>query len=355
MIKVLFVFSGRGCVCVEKRSIEVLHALFRYQHKYITANGIFYDRLDDEDFEQHDIILFQRLGGGELIPQNNQERLFRLMERHRQNKIYVYDIDDYIFELQNELPIKMMRRCHWATATTRFLADKMALYQPQCHVIPTQIDLEACEKAPQATGFDPDLTHIGWFSLDGQGMHIINQLYPWLLEKYANKIAIHFFCDTPFQLLSKKYYQDKLVLTKTPVPITEMYSVVKAMDFLINPLDHHPILKQNKKRNSVETLDFLHAKSEIKYLHAGAAGKPLISTDTPSYSAAIQHNETGFLAKNENEWMSQLSILIDDNSKRLEMGRKAKEHIYATYSYEKSAANYAAFFLGLRTVEKHDY
>jgi len=55
-------------------------------------------------------------------------------------------------------------------------------------------------------------------------------------------------------------------------------------------------------------------------------GIPTIASDISTYST-IDHGETGYLARNNSDWRKYLLELIDDEDRRIEMGKKAKNFV----------------------------
>ena len=53
------------------------------------------------------------------------------------------------------------------------------------------------------------------------------------------------------------------------------------------------------------------AKSDIKLIESGSAGKPGVFADVRPYSDSVKNGENGYLAKNDGEWFKNLSILMN--------------------------------------------
>jgi len=68
---------------------------------------------------------------------------------------------------------------------------------------------------------------------------------------------------------------------------------------------------------------FARSKSHIKALEYMARGMPVVASDVEPYRRFIKHGETGFLVKDEHQWLSALSELARDEKLRLEMGARA--------------------------------
>jgi glycosyltransferase involved in cell wall biosynthesis len=348
-IKVLFVFSDHNGACTAKRTFEVVNALHQYKRDEISASIIFYQDLSEKDFGENDIIVFQRLGANQgLISPAYQEQLFHWMDQYRHQTIYVYDIDDYVFEEQNGVPISIMKHSHCVLLPNEFLAYLAVAHQPRYHIIRTHIDLETAENAPKIP-FDSQFIHIGWFSIAAQGIDIIEEIYPKLLEKWEGKVLIHAYVDSYFIPLLKKRFKKRMIIPYPRISLKEMYALEKGMDILINPLNcHESLANMLEKITEEQKLKFLNSKSEIKYLHAGAAKKPLIATPIPAYRKAISHGITGFLAETPQDWLNYLNLLIDHPEERERVGDLAHKHVSENYTFKQVAQNYTQFFRDLK-------
>jgi glycosyltransferase involved in cell wall biosynthesis len=71
--------------------------------------------------------------------------------------------------------------------------------------------------------------------------------------------------------------------------------------------------------------EFVNSKSPVKPLEYAARGIPCIATDVGPYRNFIKHGETGFLVKQDHEWLKYMSILAADEDMRLAMGAAAKK------------------------------
>jgi len=77
---------------------------------------------------------------------------------------------------------------------------------------------------------------------------------------------------------------------------------------------------------------FCQAKSEIKFVEAGALGVPVIASRVGPYCEAIADGVNGYLAASEKEWITALSALIEDRIVRKRIGRAAQLTVRDNYS-----------------------
>ncbi len=71
--------------------------------------------------------------------------------------------------------------------------------------------------------------------------------------------------------------------------------------------------------------EFNSSKSALKALEYGALGIPVIATDWDPYHDFVRHGETGFLVKQDHEWLKYMSELASDEGLREKMGAAARE------------------------------
>jgi glycosyltransferase involved in cell wall biosynthesis len=87
---------------------------------------------------------------------------------------------------------------------------------------------------------------------------------------------------------------------------------------------------------------FCQAKSELKYMEAGAVGIPTVATPVAAFRKAISSGANGFLAETQEEWCAALDLLVRRPDRRREVGEAARQDIEARYLPERGAGELAA-------------
>lgn len=87
---------------------------------------------------------------------------------------------------------------------------------------------------------------------------------------------------------------------------------------------------------------FCRAKSEVKFLEAGALGVPVVASDIDSYRDVVTDGSDGFLAGDETDWHRALSELIEDPEQRRRLGQRARANVLKNYSPQARATELAA-------------
>ena len=83
----------------------------------------------------------------------------------------------------------------------------------------------------------------------------------------------------------------------------------------------------------IESNIFNEAKSENKWVEAAIVKVPTVASNFGAFKKAIQHNETGLLCSNENDWYISLKSLIVNEYQRKTIGEKAYDVCKEKYNY----------------------
>ena len=93
--------------------------------------------------------------------------------------------------------------------------------------------------------------------------------------------------------------------------------------------------------------DFCRAKSEVKFVEAGALGVPTVASRIDPYQDAITEGRDGLLVAREDEWVAALSSLIEEAERARALGAAARATILQRYSPGARAADLAAILPAL--------
>jgi glycosyltransferase involved in cell wall biosynthesis len=93
---------------------------------------------------------------------------------------------------------------------------------------------------------------------------------------------------------------------------------------------------------------FCRAKSEIKFVEAGALGVPVVASRIDPFAAAIRHGENGLLCGTPPEWLDALEGLVADPHLRRRLGDNARQTVLRHYSPEARAAELGSLLPQLR-------
>ena len=275
-------------------------------------------RLQIPDVEDQDIIVAQRVNAYQGLS------LWRHWSSRRDLRT-VYENDDDVFNITRENVAAyetfeeggeareaVLRYCSTAnmiTCTTPYLGDhhRELSYGVPVEVLPNYVpefvlDLPRDEKSRPRLGWMGGGSHVRDVEWCANGVRRFMQRFPeW--DLFINGQDYRRSFKVPE---NRSFHVPWVHITDD----SKMYYRTIDFDIGICPL--------------VDT-KFARSKSPIKALEYSARGIPPVASDVEPYRNFIRHGETGFLVKQEHEWLKYLSVLASDTELRESMGKAAKE------------------------------
>lgn len=241
----------------------------------------------------------------------------------------IFDLDDLVYgqsPTEFGLPLlkflqdasqtkKISNRSRVVIAGNEFLKEEALQYNSNVFVIPTPVDTNRFLPANKSNTKE---TVIGWTGMEttlGYLFELKNVLSE-LSKRYPIRLKIitrigrwtHPFEGFPVDVVPWSYETE----------VNEM----SAFDIGVMPL---PKELWSEGKCGLKLLQYM--SMEI----AGVASRTKANQDI------VGDGKDGFLAENEEEWISKLSVLIENSQKRKEMGERARSKVVEHYSLEKSA------------------
>ena len=245
-----------------------------------------------------------------------------------------YYIDDLLFDVNNQAPLKIMAECdyiivatpalgEWLIDNTEFAAT-IPIYQLYTHMDFLAVD--SCAKPTYLVTpgkryiLFPSQGRIG--ALEYYGILERMNQNP---EKYKDVTMISVSHQAAqirtlinrFRNVRKMYYEF--------MPSIEFYGLCKLVDIIVAPGipgDLEYFVPEGNMRQL-----WLDCKSPVKYTLAGAASVPIISAPLREYAACIEHGKTGYIANSIDEWMQYIDLLLENPDLRKEIGTAARKDI----------------------------
>ena len=90
----------------------------------------------------------------------------------------------------------------------------------------------------------------------------------------------------------------------------------------------------------LEKIELNEAKSDLKFFEAACVSVPTVATDLGAFHENILAGETGFLAKNKDDWFEKIEKLVLDKILRQKIGENAKKYVYNFRNSKKGAENF---------------
>lgn len=250
----------------------------------------------------------------------------------------IFDFDDAIWKLDisdgnrmfkwlkdpSKTP-KIISIAHHIIAGNDYLADYARQHNANVSMIPTTIDTNYhlrktvySEKEKICIGWTGSLTTIKHFRL---AENILKKLK----EKYGDKIY--------FKVIGEKTYRnEELKIEGIPWNRNSEISELEEIDIGIMPLMDD---------------EWSKGKCGFKGLQYMAMEIPAILSNVGVNNEIIQHSVNGFIAKNDEEWFTLLSQLIESYELRKKLGIAGRKTIEEKFSVESQKEKYLDVLKGV--------
>lgn len=325
-MKILFVYSDENCACTKKACFELSKGLKKYSDNMI----IHYTQLEENHILEHDVIIFQRIGANAVIISQEEERkMFGLINKFKNIRVFIYLIDDAVLEDQEELPKRMAAHCNAVICSTNTMKQILFEYNKDVYVMRTFVDMEEIESIKKA---DFNSFNILWASTGGVGLDIV----PAIIANTLKEIDVRFICIGGGARYIDK---DEKIIRYPIIPFDKFVSYLKGCRLLINPMSLiEKSIRVVEERSKKSVKEFLDCKSEIKYVLAGAANTAIISSKTESYQYAIRNDKNGILVDDMvSDWVEAIKKVYYDQGLREKLAANAYDDVIQHYSLDYAA------------------
>ena len=279
--------------------------------------------------DKNTIIFMQRLNYHSLAP--------FLITLFGHNK-FIFDCDDWNIRENPKyylgffpsskmeyLTRKIARNADTCIAASRFLENYLKKFNPRVYYLPTGVDADLFNPVDFASSDNSKIV----FSWIGtvyhpemqENLRFILSCFSILAEKFD-----HVFLSLAGE---GKYYQaiqnEAKTLKCAKRIIFSSWINPKNIPEYLSKIDVGllPLIQDSK---------FNQAKSPTKLFEYMSMAKPTISSDIGEARNIIRHGQTGFLAKDQDEFVSCMSELAQRPQLRQEMGSFARQEILQNYS-----------------------
>lgn len=227
--------------------------------------------------------------------------------------LVIYDFDDAVWMNDEAGFYEMMRLADAVVAGNPFLAERARVINPQVSVIPTCVRLDRYEKAMRKTSNDGCV--IGWVGSPST-------------VKYLDLIV------EPLARLGKEFDLTLRIVGAGVARLPQFQNV---------KVESHPSIPYDPVRfvphfdigvMPLADTEWERGKCGSKLLEYMAAGIPAVCSDVGENSRIIESGVTGFLARDADEWMSALRLLVHESRLRQSIGLAGRERVRADYSAE---------------------
>ena len=299
-----------------------------WERDFLSSTETVYKHINDI-CEKSDVVIWQTL--------HNQYTLEFFEEmRLRHQKPFLVETDDYLFDIPTtnaafdswrpgsatrKIALSQIRQADALIVSTPTLAKMYESENSKIYVIPNSIDFKEWKGLGERRH---DRVRIGWVG-GATHSHDLEMIAPALqkvLEKYKEA---WFYCihgvPNSFKTWKKTYWTHRWA----PINLYPKFVDSFKFDIGIAPLQDN---------------NFNRGKSNLRWLEYSALKIPCIASPLPDFTRVIDHGETGFIARDEKDWIDLISLLIESPGLRRDIGRKAYNQIRNDFNVAKTARNY---------------
>ena len=248
-------------------------------------------------------------------------------------KRIIYDFDDAIWLIntseQNKIAThlkwhsKVKSICKWSCKVScgnAFLAEYARQFCEDVIINPTTIDTEY---------------HVSKFSESKDQKIVIGWTGTHSTTKYLDALI------SVFEKLQRKYDIDVQIISDQPPRWNfKNYSFVKWNS-------KHEIEQLDKIDIGImplENTEWEKGKCGFKALQYMALSKPVVASNVGVNVAIVEQGKNGFLAEHTNDWITYLTILIENPALRISMGKEGRKTVEAHYSVRSNFNRFLALF-----------
>ena len=269
-----------------------------------------------------DIVFFHRIQYSKATYVDLKFLIAFLLSK-KYNKKTIFDFDDSIFLTFPIITELLISRASVVFAGSHYLHKHAARLNSKTSLIPSAVDTNVFKPAARAKN-DGKIV-IGWHGSMFSHFKNVSSIIPVM------------------RVLGKKYdVRFKLIGTRGAVQIQSYFSkMIRNVEFDFGPdewvsYDELPLLMSDIDISISPLLDnmWTRGKCAMKALESMALGIPVVADAVGEHNYVIRNCVNGFLAKNDKEWIDYLSLLIDDNSLRRQIGNTCRNFVERYYSLD---------------------
>jgi glycosyltransferase involved in cell wall biosynthesis len=285
-----------------------------------------------------------------------------------QNKTFLFETDDLLFDekyfsqidyLNQITPVEKLRygrgvgreiledaAIAGATTSTPFLAKKLREKVEPVFLVRNKLSKEDIawtkeiyakrdmlrEKRKLVIGyFSGTVSHNKDFATVVPALQTLLLRYPNLYLKIAGYLDVH---DEFVNKCGHKILRAPFVDRK------KHFENIASVDINLAPLEYGK--------------SFCEAKSELKFVEAGAVGVPTVAVATHVYTEVIHNGTDGFTAGSTQEWEQHIRTLVEDQALRTRMGEAARAKVLSEYVTTAGGSDELYQFLQKHIPKKND-
>ncbi len=265
--------------------------------------------------------------------------LIKALKKLFPEKPILMEMDDYCLGLNDYSPafntykpgseaadavVSQMQIVDGMVVTTEYLKKLYKPYNKRINIVENCIDFEIWNNLKPIKKRGKKL-RIGWIgaSTHNEDLKYIEKSLYRILEKHKN--VEMYICGGAPQFMIGRHPR-----IKCDNKWVDVYKYPQSLKNRCFDIGLAPLLDNN----------FNRAKSNLRWLEYSALGIPTVASRVEPFSKSIEYGKTGYLCSEPDEWVEALSILIENPSKRKELGSNAKKEVEINYNIKNVAKRY---------------
>ncbi len=238
-------------------------------------------------------------------------------------KKVVFDFDDSIFLKKPKKTRVAVSISNCVIVGNEFLKEYALKYNTNVVVLPTCIDTK--NYFPKDKPNEKERIIIGWMGTTFTAIYLdlLKNVFKILADKYKN---------VEFRIIGGELRGvEKLPLITKEWSLDAEIEELQDFDIGVMPMFDDDMAK---------------GKCAFKIIEYMAVGIPAVASPIGMNASVIEEGKDGFFARDEDEWVDKLSLLIENEKLRRELGNNARQKALAQYSVEKNKQRFIEILKG---------
>jgi glycosyltransferase involved in cell wall biosynthesis len=229
----------------------------------------------------------------------------------RYSKKLIYNFDDAVMYNENNpsrnSPLRLMsfrrtvRMADMVLVGSRYLAEHARKYNSKVEILPLGLKVDSYNVADQPK--TDDKTRLVWIG-SRSSLNYLEEIKP-AIEAVGSK-----FQNVVLRIIGDTFFD----LPDMPVEKMQWSEQTRSLGLVTSDIGLAP-LPNNR---------FTKGKCSFKVLEYSAAGLPVVASPVGTNVDNIQQSVTGFFAVDPDEWIGQITLLINDAQLRKKMGQQGR-------------------------------
>lgn len=227
-----------------------------------------------------------------------------------------------------DIAVRQMKAADGIVVSTQYLVDICGEYNKNVFLAQNSIDWQLwgkCKNDPRPG------VRIGWAGgkAHDEDLSILEKVIPAILDKYPETVFCFVNGASAYIRNLKSKYGERVEI-RPWVAVDKYPQMIASLDWNIALA---PLVDSS----------FNRAKSNLRWLEAGALGIPTVASNVGHFKETIEDGTDGLLCDTANDFVDKISMLVENKATRKRLGKKAKRKIALNFTVEAVAKNYVGW------------